>query len=120
MTKQILAAAVILLLALSACANRRIAKSCEDQGYTPDTTAYTECVQREKQAYKARRGDKLAKFAKNCTGYGFTAGTDAFAACVQREKHDYRARKRAAWGALSSPPQPGFTCTTTNNITTCW
>lgn len=66
--------------------------SCANYGYTPGTTAYSICVQRESAA--RRRGRMASDYAyadivrdsqDACVSYGLTPNTGRFDRCVQRE-----------------------------------
>ncbi len=66
--------------------------SCLAYGYTPGTTAYDICVEREAAA--RRRGRMAAGYAETrivadsqeaCRSYGLTPGTPTYDRCVQRE-----------------------------------
>jgi hypothetical protein len=66
--------------------------SCTYYGYTPGTTEYSICVQREAAA--RRRGRMASDYAyanvvrdsqDACVSYGLTPATDRFDRCVQRE-----------------------------------
>jgi len=66
--------------------------SCSLYGYTPGTSAYNLCVQREAAA--RRNGRVAANYGESrvvadsqnaCLSYGLTAGTSSYDRCVQRE-----------------------------------
>ncbi len=66
--------------------------SCTSYGYTPGTTEYSICVQREAAA--RRRGRMASDYAYTnivrdsqdaCVSYGLNPGTNRFDRCVQRE-----------------------------------
>lgn len=66
--------------------------SCTVYGYTPGTTAYNVCVEREAAA--RQRGRMAAGYAESrivvdsedaCTSYGLARGTATYDRCVQRE-----------------------------------
>ncbi len=66
--------------------------SCSLYGYTPGTTAYSLCVQREAAARQngrvaANYGESriVADSQNACLSYGLTAGTSSYDRCVQRE-----------------------------------
>ncbi len=97
MSMRILAvvSAVALAAACSYTETRTVAAaddSCTVYGYTPGTTAYNICVEREAAA--RRRGRMAADYAEArivtdsqdaCISYGLVRGTDRYDRCVQRE-----------------------------------
>jgi hypothetical protein len=97
-----LAAAATLAAACSYSETRTVAApmaaddSCVAYGYSPGTTAYDVCVEREAAA--RRRGRVPANYPQArivadsqdaCLSYGLTRGTAGYDRCVQREI-DYR------------------------------
>ncbi len=66
--------------------------SCASYGYTPGTTPYNICVEREAAA--RQRGRMAADYSESrliadaqdaCVSYGLTRGTERYDRCVQRE-----------------------------------
>ncbi|SKA37093.1 hypothetical protein SAMN02745126_05883 [Enhydrobacter aerosaccus] len=99
MSVRVLAVLAVAALA-SACsysetrtvAAQPVDDSCAVYGYTPGTTAYNICVEREAAA--RRRGRMAADYAQAsliadsqsaCLSYGLVQGTPSYDRCVQRE-----------------------------------
>jgi hypothetical protein len=91
-------AAVALVSACSYTESRTVAAptpaddSCTVYGYTPGTSAYNVCVEREAAA--RRRGRMAANYAEArivadsqaaCSSYGLMRGSARYDRCVQRE-----------------------------------
>ena len=100
-----LATLAVVVGALAACTTTEtrtvmvptpVDDSCASYGYTPGTTPYNICVEREAAA--RRRGRMATDYAQSsvaadaqdaCVSYGLIRGTERYDRCVQREI-DYR------------------------------
>ena len=90
-------------------------RNCMDYGFTPGSSAFDRCVQREARARQAGRvaqdyaEARLLDDSRNaCHDYGLTLGTPRYDNCVAREADARRYRDQSGMYAPQPTPAPDY------------